>query len=85
MTLHPGIAKFLATLPAPPEGPLDPVAMRAADEAHVASRPGSCCRSPRAGRRRRSSPAGPDGEAEGRVSVPGGTLRSKGICERTSR
>lgn len=36
MTLHPEIAKFVASLPAPPEGPLDPVAMRAADEAHVA-------------------------------------------------
>ncbi|WP_445525791.1 alpha/beta hydrolase [Streptomyces cyslabdanicus] len=36
MTLHPEIAEFLASLPAPPEGPLDPVAMRAADEAHVA-------------------------------------------------
>jgi acetyl esterase len=36
VTLHPEIAKFLASLPAPPEGPLDPVAMRAADEAHVA-------------------------------------------------
>ncbi|MFA3875638.1 alpha/beta hydrolase [Streptomyces sp. MMCC 100] len=36
MPLHPEIAKFLAGLPSPPEGPLDPVAMRAADEAHVA-------------------------------------------------
>ncbi|NYV73773.1 alpha/beta hydrolase [Streptomyces sp. UH6] len=36
MPLHPEIARFLATLPAPPEGPLDPVAMRAGDEAHVA-------------------------------------------------
>ncbi|WP_326754552.1 alpha/beta hydrolase [Streptomyces hirsutus] len=36
MPLHPEIAKFLATLPAPPEGPLDPVAMRAAEETHVA-------------------------------------------------
>ncbi|GED84233.1 alpha/beta hydrolase [Streptomyces sp. 6-11-2] len=36
MTLHPEIAGFLASLPAPLEGPLDPVAMRAADEAHVA-------------------------------------------------
>ncbi|MER5481352.1 alpha/beta hydrolase [Streptomyces sp. NPDC002734] len=36
MPLHPEIAKFLATLPAPSEGPLDPVAMRAGDEAHVA-------------------------------------------------
>ncbi|MDX3086657.1 MULTISPECIES: alpha/beta hydrolase [Streptomyces] len=36
MSLHPEIASFLATLPPPPEGPLDPVAMRAADEAHVA-------------------------------------------------
>ncbi|MFE9924690.1 alpha/beta hydrolase [Streptomyces sp. NPDC005774] len=36
MPLHPEIAKFLATLPAPPGGPLDPVAMRAGDEAHVA-------------------------------------------------
>ncbi|MCX4618309.1 alpha/beta hydrolase [Streptomyces albogriseolus] len=35
MTLHPEIAEFLAALPAPPEGPLDPVAMRAADEAHL--------------------------------------------------
>ncbi|MER6978209.1 alpha/beta hydrolase [Streptomyces carpinensis] len=36
MPLHPEIAKVLATLPAPPEGPLDPVALRAADEAQVA-------------------------------------------------
>ncbi|MFJ3248127.1 alpha/beta hydrolase [Streptomyces sp. NPDC086782] len=36
MTLHPEIATFIASLPAPPEGPLDPVALRAADEAHVA-------------------------------------------------
>ncbi|MFE7241129.1 alpha/beta hydrolase [Streptomyces sp. NPDC057580] len=36
MPLHPEIAKVLAGLPAPPEGPLDPVAMRAADEAHIA-------------------------------------------------
>ncbi|MFD4763392.1 alpha/beta hydrolase [Streptomyces sp. NPDC058439] len=36
MTLHPEIATFIAGLPTPPEGPLDPVAMRAADEAHVA-------------------------------------------------
>ncbi|MFJ6691949.1 alpha/beta hydrolase [Streptomyces sp. NPDC091294] len=36
MPLHPEIATFLAGLPTPPEGPLDPVAMRAADEAHVA-------------------------------------------------
>ncbi|MGW1085021.1 alpha/beta hydrolase [Streptomyces sp. NPDC002596] len=36
MPLHPEIAKVLACLPAPPEGPLDPVAMRAADEAHIA-------------------------------------------------
>ncbi|MCX4532052.1 alpha/beta hydrolase [Streptomyces sp. NBC_01669] len=36
MSLHPEIAKVLAGLPAPPEGPLDPVAMRAADEAHIA-------------------------------------------------
>ncbi|MFD0058560.1 alpha/beta hydrolase [Streptomyces sp. NPDC127168] len=35
MPLHPEIAAFLAGLPTPPEGPLDPVAMRAADEAHV--------------------------------------------------
>ncbi|MGW1318267.1 alpha/beta hydrolase [Streptomyces sp. NPDC002426] len=35
MTLHPEIAKFVASLPAPPGGPLDPVAMRAGDEAHV--------------------------------------------------
>ncbi|MYY00733.1 MULTISPECIES: alpha/beta hydrolase [unclassified Streptomyces] len=36
MALHPEIAGFLARLPAPPEGPLDPAAMRAAEEAHVA-------------------------------------------------
>jgi acetyl esterase/lipase len=35
MPLHPEIAKVLATLPEPPDGPLDPVAMRAADEAMV--------------------------------------------------
>ncbi|MFG3021573.1 alpha/beta hydrolase [Streptomyces sp. NPDC048254] len=35
MPLHPEIATFLATLPPPPEGPLDPVAMRAAEEAHI--------------------------------------------------
>ena len=33
MPLHPEIAQVLATLPERPEGPLDPVAMRAADEA----------------------------------------------------
>lgn len=32
MGLHPKIAEALAHAPAPPEGPLDPVAMRAADE-----------------------------------------------------
>lgn len=37
MALHPEIAKVLASLPAPPDGPLDPVAMRAAEEAQVAS------------------------------------------------
>ena len=36
MPLHPEIAKFLATLPAPSPGPLDPTAMRAAEEAQVA-------------------------------------------------
>lgn len=36
MPLHPEIAKFIAALPAPPKGPLGPVALRAADEAHVA-------------------------------------------------
>ncbi len=35
MTLHPEIAKVLSTLPPPPEGPLDPVAMRAGEEAQV--------------------------------------------------
>lgn len=35
MPLHPEIAKVVAALPAPPEGPLDPVAMRAAEEAQV--------------------------------------------------
>ena len=36
MPLHPEIAKILATLPAPPAGPLDPAAMRAGEEAQVA-------------------------------------------------
>ncbi|WP_326734748.1 alpha/beta hydrolase [Streptomyces sp. NBC_01022] len=36
MTLHPEIATFIAGLPAHAPGPLDPVAMRAGDEAHVA-------------------------------------------------
>jgi acetyl esterase len=35
MTLHPQIAEALASLPAPPPAPLDPVAMRAAEEAQV--------------------------------------------------
>jgi acetyl esterase len=35
MPLHPVVAKFIASLPPPPAGPLDPVAMRAADESHV--------------------------------------------------
>ena len=35
MPLHPQIAEVLATLPAPPPGPLDPVAMRAGEEAQV--------------------------------------------------
>ena len=35
MSLHPEIARILATLPAPPPGPLDPVAMRADEESHV--------------------------------------------------
>jgi len=35
MPLHPEIAKVVATLPESPEGPLDPVAMRAAEEAMV--------------------------------------------------
>ena len=37
MTLHPEIAKVLATLPAPPPGPLDPAALRADEEAQVAA------------------------------------------------
>ncbi|KPN16229.1 alpha/beta hydrolase [Arthrobacter sp. Edens01] len=35
MPIHPEIAKILATLPAPPEGPLNPVAMRAGEQAQV--------------------------------------------------
>lgn len=35
MTLHPEIAEALASMPAPPDGPLDPVAMRAAEESEV--------------------------------------------------
>ena len=35
MTLHPDIATVLRTLPEPPSGPLDPVAMREAEEKQV--------------------------------------------------
>ena len=35
MSLHPEIAKVLATLPAPPEGPVDPATLRADEESHV--------------------------------------------------
>jgi acetyl esterase len=35
MTLHPQVAAALASMPALPPGPLDPVAMRAGEEAHV--------------------------------------------------
>lgn len=35
MPIHPTIAKFLADMPAPPPGPLNPAAMRAGDESHV--------------------------------------------------
>jgi len=35
MPLHPEIAKALASLPAPPAGPLDPVAMRASEAEHL--------------------------------------------------
>lgn len=36
MALHPTVAQFIASLPPPPPGPLNPTAMRAADESHVA-------------------------------------------------
>ncbi|WP_127126313.1 alpha/beta hydrolase [Georgenia sp. SYP-B2076] len=35
MTLHPEIAKIVATLPAPPPGPIDPAVLRAGEEAMV--------------------------------------------------
>ena len=35
MPLHPTIARFLADMPAPPPGPLNPEAMRAGEESHV--------------------------------------------------
>ncbi|WP_459545757.1 alpha/beta hydrolase [Nocardia sp. X0981] len=35
MPLHPKIAEILATLPVPPPGPLDPVALRAGEESEV--------------------------------------------------
>jgi acetyl esterase len=35
MTLHPAVAEVLATLPAPPPGPIDPAVLRAAEEAQV--------------------------------------------------
>ena len=37
MTLHPEIAKVLATLPEMPPGPLDPATLRAGEEAQVPS------------------------------------------------
>ncbi|WP_028219241.1 alpha/beta hydrolase [Paraburkholderia oxyphila] len=36
MALHPAVAQFIASLPSAPPGPLNPEAMRAADESHVA-------------------------------------------------
>jgi acetyl esterase len=36
MTIHPEIAKILATIPAPDGSPLNPAAMRAREAAHVA-------------------------------------------------
>ncbi len=36
MPLHPTVAAFIATLPHPPPGPLNPVAMRAGEESHLA-------------------------------------------------
>ncbi|MHA6511220.1 alpha/beta hydrolase [Tessaracoccus sp. Z1128] len=35
MTLHPRIAEVLASLPAPPEGPINPAAIRAGEQAQV--------------------------------------------------
>lgn len=35
MALHPTVAQFIASLPPPPPGPLNPSAMRAADESQV--------------------------------------------------
>jgi acetyl esterase len=35
MTLHPQVAAALASMPAPPPGPLDPAAMRAGEESHL--------------------------------------------------
>lgn len=35
MAVHPQIAEVLKTLPAPPDGPLDPVAMRAEEAGHL--------------------------------------------------
>jgi acetyl esterase len=35
MALHPKVAEFIASLPPPPRGPLNPETMRAADESHV--------------------------------------------------
>ncbi|MEN9904824.1 MAG: hypothetical protein RLZZ555_1389 [Pseudomonadota bacterium] len=35
MALHPTVAQFIASLPPPPPGPLNPAAMRAGDESHV--------------------------------------------------
>jgi acetyl esterase len=35
MALHPVVAQFIASLPPPPPGPLNPAAMRAADDSHV--------------------------------------------------
>ena len=36
MALHPTVAQFIASLPPPPPGPLNPEAMRAGDESQVA-------------------------------------------------
>ncbi len=67
MALHPTIAAFVAGLPPPPPGPLNPVAMRASDESHV--RPTSERLPVHAVRD--SAVPGPAGDVPIRVYIPG--------------
>ncbi len=69
MSLHPQVAAALASMPAPPPGPLDPAAMRAGEESHV---PPLAERLPLHAVEDRTVPT-PAGDVPVRVYTPAGT------------